>query len=85
MTKLKNTKTKNLSICNCEKPEFALCTPVCMTDEGIELLKANAEYINKYVCFECGGISKNKPEVYSHITGETVVMRLVDLGVINKQ
>lgn len=66
--------------CECESPQFAICTPVAMTNGGVRLLEANRPFIGKYVCFECGGVASSKPGSYDHITGETVIRRLVDLG-----
>lgn len=66
--------------CECKSPSWGLCTPVAMTDEGVRLLEANRPFIGKFVCFDCGGVAQSKPESYDHITGETVIRRLVELG-----
>ena len=71
-----------LKRCRCEDAEFAICTPVAMTDEGKEMLRKNMEWIGEFVCASCGGVSDEKPDTYAHITGETVLRRLVELGVL---
>lgn len=70
-----------MKMCQCQKPSFAICTPICLSDEGRALLTKYSAYIGKFVCFDCGGVSVCKPDNYDHITGETVARRLDELGV----
>jgi hypothetical protein len=77
------TKTlADLKICQCNKPTFALCTPVAMDDHGKSLLLENSHCIGQCFCFNCGGVAKELPEVYDHITGGTVMCRLETLGIV---
>lgn len=68
-------------LCRCRKPSFGLCTPVCMSEEGRALMEANQPFLGRFVCFHCGGVAKGKPEMWDHITGETVIRRLLQLGI----
>jgi hypothetical protein len=66
--------------CQCESPSWGICTPTAITNEGTRLLEANRPFIYKFVCFDCGGVARSIPENYDHINGETVIRRLVQLG-----
>ncbi len=67
--------------CECDEPQFAKLHPVAMTDEGGRLLRNNDELIGLCFCYHCGGEPEYEPTSPDHVTGETVVRRLVELGV----
>ena len=71
-------------LCHCEEPSFGICTPVYLTDEGRDLLEANRRFLGRFVCFHCGGVAEKRPDNYDHITGETVIRRLRELGIASE-
>lgn len=70
-----------MKICKCKKPQFARLLPIAVTDEGLARLERNRDLIGKFFCYDCGGQPLENPEAYDHITGETVIDRLIELGV----
>jgi len=70
-----------MKICKCKNPEFALCRPTCFDDQGVRLLSANWQFVNEFVCYECGGIAKGIPKNYDVVTGQTIIERLVRMGI----
>jgi hypothetical protein len=96
MTKSKSTTQERVTdtvdpavrLCHCEQPSFGICTPVFMTEEGRAMLEANRQligrYIGRHVCFHCGGVAYKQPDNDDHIMGETVIRRLLELGIANE-
>jgi len=74
-------KTRRMN-CNCEEPDFVLCTPTVYSENGARLLRRNRKYIRQYVCHHCGGIAANKPSEFVYEAGESVMIRLLELGLI---
>ena len=72
---------KQFPVCACKKPEFAKVLPVSMDEQGRRRLEHNRRWIGQFVCFDCGGIAESEPPSWDHVTGGTVIGRLIELGV----
>lgn len=70
-----------MKICVCKEPQFAKLLPIAITPEGAARLEHNRDLLGKFFCYDCGGQPAQDPPVYDHILGETVIDRLIELGV----
>lgn len=64
----------------CKNPQFARLLPVAVTSLGKARLEQNKTLLGRFFCFDCGGETLQTPGNYDHVTGDTVIERLIELG-----